>query len=913
MARHVAALALAIASLTLMPASGLAAVLGGDQTVERTVDQNLAGNAEAIQLTAGASGTAGTVSVYVDSTSSASTLVAGLYADNGGHPGALLTQGSKTAPAAGAWADVSVPPVSILSGAKYWIGILSPSGTLKFRIKSGGKAESPTATGLSSLPATWTTRSSYADTASAYLQSATVTGPVLAAAPLSLAFTAQAGGTQAPAQTVSVTNAGTGALTYSSASDAAWLTATPASGAAPATLTVSANLDGLSPGAYTGHVTVTGAPPATGQAQVVAVTFNVAAPSSPGGPSDWLTIDHDPGRSGEAAAESTLGTANASQLGLLWSTGLDGKITAQPLYVSQVSAGGQVRNLLVAATHQNSLYGVDADTGVIVWQRNFGTPPSNVAIPGGYGIGAAPVIDRAAGRIYAITDNGSLVTVSLANGADAAPPLALIDRPTTNRVWGGLNLSAGNLYVSTASDGGDTPPWRGQVYRLVTGPSTPTLLNTWTVVPGLPAPTGGGGIWGYGGVSVDSATGHVYAATAADSNELYTLYGNRIVGLDAGLGVLGSYLPSEPGTFPCSGDPCDLDFGSTPLVFKPSGCGTMVVAGNKNGNLYVMRTSDLEANGQPLQILPLNATNDWLGSGGVGGVPAYWAAGRMVYIGDAGSGLPGISAGIVALTVRQDCTLQVVWSQPIGGNTQPNSTPTVANGVVYIGEGNGGRVHAYNALTGAPLWDSGANAAGATYAAPIVADGKLFAGSWDGFGVGNHGTLRAFAPGAGTGGGGGGGGAGATLLGNTATEQQRDFVATGRAEAFQVTATAAGNLANLSVYVDTSTTSAKIVVGLYADASGHPGALLAQATKLAPTSGAWATVSIPATAVVSGGKYWLAVTGGNVGTLRFRDRFKGPCKSELAAQTALDTLPATWTSSSVYSDCPLSGYGTAAP
>ncbi|MDQ1709934.1 MAG: hypothetical protein QOG49_1319, partial [Frankiaceae bacterium] len=832
-------------------------------------------------------------SVYVDATSTASTLVAGIYADSGGHPGALLTQGSKDAPTGAAWNDVAVPPVAFLSGATYWIGILSPSGTLKFRIKSAGKAESPTATGLSTLPATWTTRAAYGDTASAYVQSATVTGPVLAAAPLSLAFSAQLGGAAAPTQSVSLTNAGTGTLTYSAVSDAAWLTATPSTGSAPAVLTVAASLDGLAVGAYSGHVTV---------------TFNVAAQSQPAGPSDWLTIEHDPMRTGEASGEATLATGNASQLGLLWSTALDGKLTAQPLYVGQVSAGGQVRNLLVAATHQNSLYGVDADTGAIVWQRSFGTPGSNVAIPGGFGIGAAPVIDRAAGRIYAVIDNGSLVTVSLANGADAAPPLALIDRPTTNRVWGGLNQSGGNLYVSTASDGGDTPPWRGQVYRLATGPSTPTLLSTWTVVPSFPAPTGGGGIWGYGGVSVDPATGHVYAATAADSNELYTLYGNRIVGLDAGLGVLGSYLPPEPATFPCSGTPCDLDFGSTPLVFKPSGCGTLVAAGNKNGNLYVLRASDLEADAPPLQTVALNAANDWLGSGGVGGVPAYWAAGRMVYVADAGAGLPGISAGIVALTVRQDCTLQVAWSQPIGGNTQPNSTPTVANGVVYVGEGNGGRVHAVNALTGAKLWDSGANAAGATYAAPIVADGKLFAASWDGFGQASHGTLRAFAPGAGSG---GGGGSGATLLGNTAIETQRDFVATGRAEAFQVTATATGSLANLTVYVDTSTTSSKVVVGLYADAAGHPGSLLVQGTKLAPASGAWATVAIPATAVVSGGKYWLAVTGGNVGTLRFRDRFKGACKSELAAQTALDTLPSTWTSSTAFSDCPLSGYGTA--
>ena len=128
-----------------------------------------------------------------------------------------------------------------------------------------------------------------------------------------------------------------------------------------------------------------------------------------------------------------------------------------------------------------------------------------------------------------------------------------------------------------------------------------------------------------------------------------------------------------------------------------------------------------------------------------------------------------------------------------------------------------------------------------------------------------------------------------------------------------MTASAAGTLVNLSVYVDASTTSGKLVAGLYSDNAGHPGSLLAQASKLAPASGAWAALAIPATAVVSGGKYWLAVAGGSTGTLRFRDRFKGPCKSELAAQTGLDALPATWTSSTVYTDCPLSGYGTAAP
>src|SRR5262249_6045836 len=161
----------------------------------------------------------------------------------------------------------------------------------------------------------------------------------------------------------------------------------------------------------------------------------------------------------------------------------------------------------------------------------------------------------------------------------------------------------------------------------------------------------------------------------------------------------GSFEPTHPVTFPCNGAPCDVDFGATPLVFQPSGCPTLVAAGNKTGNLYLLRGADLASSLPPLQTLQLNTANDWLGSGGVGGVPAFWSSGKMVFVSDAGGGVPGIAAGIVGLKVQADCTLQVAWSAALGGSAQPNSTATVANGVVFVGEGNGGRVHAYDAPT----------------------------------------------------------------------------------------------------------------------------------------------------------------------------------------------------------------------
>jgi|HubBroStandDraft_6_1064221.scaffolds.fasta_scaffold458319_1 hypothetical protein len=87
--------------------------LVGDQTIYSTVDSNTAGHAEAFRATASASGIVTSISVYVDASSRASNMVAGLYADNGGTPGSLLVQGQLAHPAAG-WNTLTVPAVNVV-------------------------------------------------------------------------------------------------------------------------------------------------------------------------------------------------------------------------------------------------------------------------------------------------------------------------------------------------------------------------------------------------------------------------------------------------------------------------------------------------------------------------------------------------------------------------------------------------------------------------------------------------------------------------------------------------------------------------------------------------------------------------------------------------------------------------------
>jgi hypothetical protein len=143
-------------------------VLLGDQTVEASIDFNSAGLAEAFQATDITAGTLSKVSVYVDSGNAATTLAVGIYSNNNGHPGTLLSQGTLNNPVKSAWNDVTMPGTAIAPGTTYWVALLSPNGTgqLKFRDRccgGGTLAETSQNASLAALPATWTTGSVYND------------------------------------------------------------------------------------------------------------------------------------------------------------------------------------------------------------------------------------------------------------------------------------------------------------------------------------------------------------------------------------------------------------------------------------------------------------------------------------------------------------------------------------------------------------------------------------------------------------------------------------------------------------------------------------------------------------------------------------------------------------------------------
>ncbi|HTX34879.1 MAG TPA: hypothetical protein VME43_07655 [Bryobacteraceae bacterium] len=116
------------------------------------------------------------------------------------------------------------------------------------------------------------------------------TAPTFTAGPVTLSFTAASNAAVTDPQTLSLSSSLSG-LEFAISSDSAWLQATPAGGAMPQPVQVTADPTGLAPGTYTGKLTIA-APGANPTAITVTATFTVQAalPASLGAGSSSLTF-----------------------------------------------------------------------------------------------------------------------------------------------------------------------------------------------------------------------------------------------------------------------------------------------------------------------------------------------------------------------------------------------------------------------------------------------------------------------------------------------------------------------------------------------------------------------------------------------------------------------------------------------
>jgi outer membrane protein assembly factor BamB len=439
------------------------------------------------------------------------------------------------------------------------------------------------------------------------------------------------------------------------------------------------------------------------------------------GCTDWPTWGGGLERQGNNTDESVVGTANVGQLHPIWDVNLGAYINASPILARSIPIDGNRTDLVYVGTEHGVMFAITTD-GRPVWFRSLGSEVADcLDTPDKtYGISASAVFDRAGNRLFVVGGDGKVYALDPATGATLPGwPVTITTIPGSEFVYSAPTLAHGQLYVAVASRC-DNPPYHG---RLVSIDTSTQATNAFYVTGGPSGPSGGG-IWGWGGASVDPATGDVYVATgnSLESPENGS-YAEHVVRLSSTLQVKAAHSPGV-------GVPDD-DFGSSPLLFQKPGCPPQLVVQKKNGNLYLY-DRDTIANGFR-QVVTVT-TQEWIGEA------SYSPSTQLVYVvNGGGNDVPGsiYHHGLLAFRLDASCNLQLAWQA--AAPVFVGSTATIANGVVYYSGGGGyangafpGLIHAIDAQTGTELWSSGASVTGSVFAAPVLVNGLLYVGSYDG-------------------------------------------------------------------------------------------------------------------------------------------------------------------------------------
>jgi hypothetical protein len=490
---------------------------------------------------------------------------------------------------------------------------------------------------------------------------------------------------------------------------------------------------------------------------------------------DVVTYHYDNGRSGENLNETTLTPANvkSATFGKRGEFTVDGKVDAQPLYLSQVTITGQKKNVLYVATEHGSVYAFDADsingtTATFLWKTStLGTGETTSDNRGcgqvspEIGITATPVIDRTRNAIYvvAMSKNSSgtyfqrLHALNLSTGAEmfSGPQNVTATYPGT-----GDNTSGGNVIFdpkqykerpgllqingtiyTTWSSHCDIRPYTSWVMAF----SADTLAQS--SVLNLVPNGSEGGIWMAGTAPAADSNGNLFfiigngdfdttlntSGFPANGN-----CGNCFVKLttSGGLKLADYFTPHNT----VAESNADTDFGSGGGILlvdaTDSGGNTrhLSVGAGKDSIIYVVdRDSMGKFNSTTDQIY--QEISGQLG-GGVFSMPAFFN-GTVYYgaVGDALKAFPVVTAKLAATPSSQS-------THHFG---YPGTTPSISangttSGIIWAIENSGAILFAYDAtdLT-KELYDSNQAAgnrdhfSGNKFITPMVVNGRVYVGT----------------------------------------------------------------------------------------------------------------------------------------------------------------------------------------
>ncbi len=495
------------------------------------------------------------------------------------------------------------------------------------------------------------------------------------------------------------------------------------------------------------------------------------------------TYHNDNARTGQNLSETmlTVSNVNSSSFGKLFVISVDGKVDAQPLYLTQVSIPNQgMHNVLYVATEHGSVYGFDADSGKLLWQISTLASGETTSDDRGcgqvtpeIGVTATPVIDPGAGPhgtiyVVAMSKDGSgnyhqrLHALDVTTGAEefGGPQNVQASFPGTgdgssggNVVFApgqyeeraGLLLLNGVVYAGWTSHC-DIRPYTGWIMGF--NQSTLAQVSVLNVTPN----GNEGSVWMSGAGLAADTSGNIFLLDAngtfdstldANGFPIQGDFGNaflKISTTNQQLAVADYFemfnQSAENGS--------DEDLGSGGALVLPDltdGTGQtrhLAVGAGKDSNIYVV---DRDAMGK-FNPNKNNVYQQLQGalSGSVFSMPAYFN--NTVYYG-------AVSDNIKAFAISNALLASAASSKTGTSFGYPGATPSISangtsNAILWAAENASSAVlHAYDATNlSHELYNSNQASGGRDqfgtgnkFITPMITNGKVYVGTTNGVGV----------------------------------------------------------------------------------------------------------------------------------------------------------------------------------
>jgi hypothetical protein len=495
------------------------------------------------------------------------------------------------------------------------------------------------------------------------------------------------------------------------------------------------------------------------------------------------TYHNDTARTGQNLTETILtpSNVNSSSFGKLFVITVDGKVDAQPLYLTQVSIPNQgTHNVLFVATEHGSVYGLDADSGKALWQVSMLAAGETTSDDHGcgqitpeIGVTSTPVIDPKAGPhgtiyVVAMSKDGSggyhqrLHALDVTTGAeefsgpqniqasfpgngDNSSGGKVVFDPAQYAERAGLLLQNGVVYTGWTSHC-DARPYTGWIMGF--DQSTLAQVSVLNVTPN----GNEGSVWMSGAGLAADTSGNIFLLdangtfdTTLDANGFPSQgdYGNAFLKISSAnrqLTVADYFEMSNQGAENGS----DEDLGSGGALVLPdlqdssNQTRHLAIGAGKDANIYIV---DRDAMGK-FNPNTNNIYQEIQGalSGSVFSMPAYFN--NTVYYGAVGD-------NIKAFAITKAQLGSTPTSQTSNAFGYPGATPSISangtsNAILWAAENAGSAVlHAYDATNlGHELYNSNQASggrdqfgAGNKFITPMITNGKVYVGTTNGVGV----------------------------------------------------------------------------------------------------------------------------------------------------------------------------------